>query len=123
MEHNALSIRPFIGAADFKVSRDFYRDLGFRETVLTPKMSLFQSGDYGFYLQDAFNQDWIENSMVFLEVKDVQQFWDALSELDLPAKYKNVRITPIRVDHWGRECFVHDPSGILWHFGEFFNKP
>jgi len=21
---------------------------------------------------------------------------------------------------WGKECFVHDPSGILWHIGEFF---
>lgn len=28
----------------------------------------------------------------------------------------------VGVEHWGRECFVHDPSGILWHFGEFLNK-
>jgi hypothetical protein len=59
---------------------------------------------------------------VFLEVEDVQRFWDALLKLDLSAKYKNVRLTPIRVEHWGRECFVHDPSGILWHFGEFFTN-
>nr|WP_295924043.1 VOC family protein [uncultured Dyadobacter sp.] len=122
MEHNALSIRPFIGAVDFDTSRNFYRDLGFQETVLTPQMSLFKSGDYGFYLQNAFNRDWIDNTMVFLEVEDVQTFWDALATLDLVAKYKNVRLTPIRVEHWGRECFVHDPSGILWHFGEFFSK-
>lgn len=122
MEHNALSIRPFIGAADFEISRNFYRDLGFKETVLTPQMSLFKSGEYGFYLQNAFIRDWVDNTMVFLEVRDVQAFWDALSTLDLEAKYKNVRLTPIRVEHWGRLCFVHDPSGILWHFGEFFNK-
>jgi len=28
-------------------------------------------------------------------------------------------LTPVRNDYWGRECFMHDPSGILWHFGEF----
>ena len=58
MEHQALSIRPFIGAADFEVSRAFYRDLGFQEVELTPAMSLFKTGNYGFYLQNAFNRDW-----------------------------------------------------------------
>lgn len=122
MEHKALSIRPFIGAANFEISRAFYRDLGFDEVVLTPAMSLFKTGNYGFYLQNAFNRDWIDNTMVFLEVEDVHHFWDKLVKLNLPAKYENVRLTPIRTDHWGSECFVHDPSGILWHFGEFFKK-
>ncbi len=122
MEHQALSIRPFIGAADFEISCAFYRDLGFQEAKLSPAMSLFKSGDYGFYLQNAFVKDWVDNTMVFLEVADVQRFWDELVALDLPSKYKNVRLTPIRTDYWGRECFVHDPSGILWHFGEFFKK-
>ena len=31
MEHKAKSIRPFIGAKDFELSRQFYRDLGFTE--------------------------------------------------------------------------------------------
>ena len=26
---------------------------------------------------------------------------------------------PIRQEVWGKEGFVHDPSGILWHIGEF----
>ena len=41
--------------------------------------------------------------------------------LDLPSKYNSVRLTPIREYDWGKECFLHDPSGILWHIGEFFN--
>lgn len=76
MEHQALSIRPFIGAADFEISSAFYRDLGFQEVKLSPEMSLFKSGDYGFYLQNAFVKDWVDNTMVFLEVADVQRFWD-----------------------------------------------
>ena len=122
MKNKALSIRPFIGSADFEVSRSFYRDLGFQEVVLSPKMSLFKTGDLGFYLQDADVKDWLDNTMIFLEVDDVQQFWDELVTLGLPEKYMNVRLTPIRVEDWGRECFVHDPAGILWHFGEFFGK-
>jgi catechol 2,3-dioxygenase-like lactoylglutathione lyase family enzyme len=119
MEHKARSIRPFIGAKDFELSRSFYRDLGFSESVLSPDMSYFSTEGAGFYLQDAYVQDWIDNSMVFLEVDDVARHWEQLLALDLPAKYPGVRLIPIRVDHWGRECFLHDPSGILWHFGEF----
>lgn len=119
MNHTSISIRPFIGAKDFELSRRFYRDLGFEEKVLFHNMSLFKTGDLGFYLQDAYVQDWIDNTMVFLEVADVDQYWNELTALDLTTKYDNVKLTPIKKYDWGRECFLHDPSGILWHFGEF----
>jgi hypothetical protein len=119
MKHRALSIRPFIGAKDYKLSRSFYRDLGFEERILSKNMCLFKTESLGFYLQDGYVKDWIDNTMVFLEVDDVNRCWNELVALDLPAKYKAVKLTPIRDYDWGRECFLHDPSGILWHFGEF----
>ncbi|HTD98142.1 MAG TPA: hypothetical protein VK668_02605 [Mucilaginibacter sp.] len=119
MEHKAVSIRPFIGAENFEVSRSFYRDLGFEEVILFPSMSLFKTGALGFYLQDAYVKDWIDNTMIFLEVDDVSRCYNELVALNLPAKYKGAKLTPVRNEVWGRECFLHDPSGILWHFGEF----
>ena len=65
MEHKAKSIRPFIGARNFEVSRNFYRDLGFEESVLSHNMSYFRTDRLGFYLQDAYVKDWIDNSMIF----------------------------------------------------------
>jgi hypothetical protein len=120
MEHNAISIRPFIGARDFELSRSFYRDLGFEEKILFPNMSYFKTGEFGFYLQDAYVKDWVDNSMIFLEVKDVESYWEALVALNLTSKYKDIKLTPVRVFDWGKECYIHDPSGILWHIGEFF---
>ncbi len=122
MNHKAKSIRPFIGAKNFELSRSFYRDLGFEERIIFPNMSLFSTGNFGFYLQDAYVKDWVDNTMVFLEVEDVENFWKELVALDLTSRYKGVRLVPIRVSDWGKECYLHDPSGILWHFGEFFNK-
>jgi catechol 2,3-dioxygenase-like lactoylglutathione lyase family enzyme len=119
MEHKAISIRPFIGAKNFELSRNFYRDLGFEETVLSPDMSVFKTGTLAFYLQDAYVKDWIDNTMVFMEVDDAGRYWNELSALNLTAKYENAKLTSIRTYDWGRECFLHDPSGILWHFGEF----
>jgi hypothetical protein len=122
MHHHIKSIRPFIGAKDFQLSRSFYADLGFEESKIDKSMSYFKSGNFGFYLQDADVQDWIDNTMIFLEVDDVSRYWNELLALDLPSKYQQVRLTPIRNYDWGKECFLHDPSGILWHFGEFLHK-
>jgi catechol 2,3-dioxygenase-like lactoylglutathione lyase family enzyme len=123
MKHTARSIRAFIGAENFEESRQFYRDLGFEETVLFKNMSLFKVSDnLGFYLQDAYVKDWIDNSMIFLEVDDVDRYWNELQSLGLDKKYKKVRLTSIKKYDWGRECFMHDPSGVLWHFGEFIKR-
>lgn len=122
MQHNPISIRPFIGAKDFDVSRQFYTDLGFGEHIISPDMSYFKTSktvEMGFYLQDAYVRDWINNTMLFLEIDDVERFWDELVALALDKKYKGVRLTPIKYLDWGCECFLHDPSGILWHFGKF----
>ncbi|NVO86174.1 VOC family protein [Hymenobacter terrestris] len=121
MPSHALSIRPFIGARDFAVSRRFYRAFGFTETVLSPTMSLFSRQGASFYLQDAYVPDWVDNTMLFLEVADVAQYWAELAALDLPGRFEGVRLVPIRQEAWGKEGFVHDPSGILWHIGEFSN--
>lgn len=119
MNHNTKSIRPFIGAKDFEISRRFYRDLDFEETTLGEHMSVFKTGNLAFYLQNAYVKDWIDNTMIFVEVGDVEEYYNKLLALNLPAKYENVRLTPIRHEDWGSECFLHDPSGILWHFGAF----
>ena len=119
MNHNAISIRAFIGAKNFEVSRRFYSALGFEEKVLDHKMSLFKTGALGFYLQDAYVEDWINNTMIFLEVDDVDRYFTELQALNLANQFEGVKLTPIRSYDWGKECFLHDPSGILWHFGQF----
>lgn len=119
MKQKAISIRPFIGAKDFDESRRFYNEIGFRETVLSPVLSLFKWQELGFYLQKAYVKDWVDNTMIFFEVEDVSLIWKELVSLDLHDKYNGVKLVPIREESWGRECFLHDPSGVLLHFGAF----
>jgi hypothetical protein len=59
MNHKAVSIRPFIGAKNFEISRSFYQDLGFQEAILGNNFSYFHTESIGFYLQDAYVKDWI----------------------------------------------------------------
>lgn len=119
MQHHAKSIRPFIGSRDFEKSRNFYRDLGFEESEIDGNMSYFHSGTVGFYLQNYYAREWIENLVVFLEVDDVRRHREELTTLNIREKYAGVRISEIHHQPWGSEYFVHDPSGVLWHFGQF----
>ncbi|RYY67803.1 MAG: glyoxalase [Chitinophagaceae bacterium] len=119
MKTTFLSIRPFIGAKNFAESRSFYRHLGFDEIVLAPNFSNFNKQGFTFYLQDAYVEDWVNNTMVFMEVENVEECWEEMLGLDLVEKYPTAKLTPISHLDWGSECFLHDPSGILWHFGQF----
>jgi hypothetical protein len=121
MNQQIKSVRPFIGAKNFTVSREFYKDLGFEENILQPNLSVFKKENFAFYLQDYYAKEWIDNTMIFVEVENTDDFWKELSSLNLQEKYSDVKLVPVRIMDWGKECFLHDPSGILWHFGEFFN--
>ena len=120
MPYKATSIRTFIGAKNYTLSRQFYQELGFEEIVLSKDMCLFKVNEQlQFYLQDYYVKKWIENSMVFLEVDDIEVCWQELQAKALPNKYKGVKLSEIKTLDWGRECFLHDPAGVLWHFGQF----
>ncbi|GMQ26277.1 glyoxalase [Algoriphagus sp. oki45] len=119
MKLEGKSIRTFIGSKDFELSRKFYVELGFKEIILSEKMSYFYANQLGFYLQDYFLKDWVENSMVFLEVKDLEATLKEIENLNLPNKYAGVKLSKIHENEWGDEFFLHDPAGILWHFGRF----
>ena len=120
MDYQVKSIRTFIGAKDYQESRNFYKELGYEEVVLFHNMCLFRVNEnLAFYLQDYYVKNWIDNSMVFLEVDDVEKCHDDVKNRGLHKKYDKVRLSEIKTLEWGREFFLHDPCGVLWHFGEF----
>ena len=49
-------------------------------------MSYFDTFGFGFYLQNAYIKDWIDNTMIFMEVENVKQFWNELILLNLTSK-------------------------------------
>lgn len=120
MNHPAKSIRPFIGAKNYQESIRFYTILGFEINSLGSQMSVVNvNGELSFYLQNAYVKDWVDNTMIFLEIEDLQHHWEAVKILGLPEKFPGVRISEIQEKDWGAEFFLHDPSGVLWHFGVF----
>lgn len=124
MKYNPLSISTFLGAKDFEKSRRFYSELSYKEIKINPKMSYFRIKDsLGFYLQDYYVKDWVANSMMFLEVDDIDFCHNELLIKDLPSRYEHVKITEIKTEPWAKVFNLFDPSGILWQIASFANKP
>ncbi|WP_339870032.1 glyoxalase [uncultured Algoriphagus sp.] len=121
MIHPAKSIRTFLGSKNYKESIRFYQVLGFEVKPLDPKMSLVRVNDsLAFYLQDYYLKSWCENSMIFLEIEsDLESYWEAVKVLGLPDKFPGTKLSTIKHNDWGNEFFLHDPAGVLWHFGIF----
>jgi len=119
MKPTITSLRPFLGAQNFEQSQAFYKELGFEETVIDQTMSVFKIDAFAFYLQRAYVKDWVDNTMLFLEVSDPESVLQEVLKKDLPSRYPKVRVSKMVYTDWGMEFFVHDPSGILWHIGSF----
>ncbi|OKS85077.1 hypothetical protein RG47T_0516 [Mucilaginibacter polytrichastri] len=119
MDLEIISLRTFIGSKDFSISKSFYTDLGFQEITLSASLSLFRRNEFSFYLKDAYVEDWLNNTMLFIEVKDVAECFEWLTSLQLHKNYPGVKLIPIKKNDWGDECFVLDPAGALLHFGQF----
>lgn len=120
MDYKPKTIRAFLGTKNYQESRNFYKALGFQELVVGEDMCLFRVNEQlSFYLQDYYVKDWVANSMLLLEVEDIEQCQKDLLDRNLQNRFKKVRFTEIKDFDYGRELFMHDPSGILWHFCQF----
>ena len=83
-------------------------------------MSYFKVGEQlGFYLQDYYVKDWVDNSMIFLEVADIEESHRSIAAKQLTDQFNSVKLSNIQHLEWGKEFFLHDPSGVLWHIGCF----
>lgn len=112
------TIRPFVPAKDFDLSKRFYEALGFTK-VLDSEVAIFRMGSSSFILQNYFQKDWAENFMMQLMVDDLDAWWTHIVSLDLPGKFGVPEPKAPAIQPWGlRITYVVDPSGVLWHIAE-----
>ena len=107
--------RPFLPARDFARSKAFYERLGFAKDH-DGEVAIFAIGTSGFILQNYYQKDWAENSMMSLMVEDLDAWWAHIQSLDLPGAFGSPPPKPPAIQPWGlRVAYLIDPSGVLWH--------
>ena len=123
MNFKPKSIRTFIGSKNFKESRSFYHELGFKEIEINPQMSHFYMIDsIGFYLQNHYVKEWVENSMVFLEVENLSEIHQDFQGKQLDEKFPSIKLSDIKHEDWADTFHLIDPAGVLWHIAEMKNR-
>jgi uncharacterized glyoxalase superfamily protein PhnB len=114
-----VALRPFVPAKDFQTSKQFYIDLGFEVIPLGDTIAHVGIGNFAFLLHDYFVQDWADNFVMHMMVTNLDQWWAAISRLDLESRYEVRAPRSPKVEPWGlRVAYLFDPAGVLWHFAE-----
>lgn len=102
--------------ADYELAIAFYRDLGFETQWRSEDLAVMRNGGCRFYLQRILNEELQRNFMMFLEVDDLDAWWQRIEIAALVARYPGVAARPPELYPWGkREIHLIDPAGVLWH--------
>lgn len=116
MKYN--SIEAFVpSGADFQKSRQLFIELGFNIAWEADDYVGFENNDCRFILQKYDEKSFAENFMLSVKVNDLDEFWQQISEKNLPEKF-GVKLNPPKNFPWGREVNMIDIAGVCWHFAE-----
>ena len=111
-------IKAFVPAKDFDLSKEFYRDLGFKKASEGGGVAYFHFEHVSFLLQDFCAESLAENFMMHILVEDVDAWWNHVQGSGVAKKY-GVKLTAIEAQPWRmRDFCLFDPSGVLWRIGQ-----
>ena len=115
-----LALRPFLPAKDLPKSVAFYEALGFRVSHRDDTIAIMKRDSFSFILQNYYVQEWAENTMLQMMVRDVEPWWAATVDAEkLVAEFGVREPRPPEMQKWGLIVgFLFDPSGVLWHVAE-----
>jgi len=114
---NVSDIRPFIPARDFALSKRFYAALGWHTEEVGPGLAVVQAGEaQAFYLQDYYQEDFAENTMLHVSVDDAQAWHAHVAAILHGGEFADARVqAPARQPYGASVVFLHDPCGVLLH--------
>ena len=112
------SLRPFLPAKDFQVSKRFYQQLGFKidSEFRDGGGAILRFGSSTFILQNFYVKELAENYMMQIIVRDIDAWWKHIQAAKLDEKFGVQAPRPPVMQPWGiLVSYVVDPSGVLWH--------
>ena len=67
-------IMPFIGSLNYQISREFYSEIGFKVDGGNDHCRVHINDQLSFWLQNYSNKEWLNNSMMFLDLPNFGAF-------------------------------------------------
>ena len=116
----STDVKIFVPAKDFKVSLDFYVQLGWKLNWNHNKgLAELELANCRFLLQDFYIKEWAHNFMMYINVSDSQEWYTHIDEvIRSDQRFKECRVNPPKDEGHGIVTYVWDPSGVLLHFSQ-----
>lgn len=115
----ASDIKPFIGSRNFEESRDFYVALGWKINFDAGNLAELELGKCRFFLQDYYQREWCENSMLHITVENAEAWFRHATAVLGARSYGAARVkAPEMQDYGALVTHVWDPVGVLLHFAQ-----
>lgn len=113
-------LKTFVGTRDYAKSRAFYAALGCTVNFDDGSLAELQLGDHRFYLQNYYQKDWCENSMLFVAVASAADWHDHVAQVIASGDFEGTRVAPPKQEDYGAlVTYVWDPAGVLLHLAEW----
>lgn len=110
-----LGLCPFLPAHDFLLSQQFYKELGGEVQYEDSDIAVFILGQATFILQNRYEREWAENTVLQLWVEDIQGWYAHVSKLGLAGYYSVRAPTQPKRQPWGAMVsYLFDPAGVVW---------
>lgn len=115
-------MRVFLPAKNYEISKKFYTALGWTITWEDDNLAVCELDGHTFYLQNYYNKDWANNTMLFFAVADTGAWFEHISAVLAEHSFPNTRVRPPKDEDYGaRVTHVWDPSGVLLHFAQWMD--
>ena len=121
----ASDMKVFVPAKNFRQSLEFYEAMGWNINWWADDDSLaeLELADCRFYLQNYYNEDWVNNFMMHITVDDAQTWYEHASKVIDNGGYEYARLSEPKEQSYGAlVTFVWDPSGVLLHFAQYHDS-
>ena len=111
--------RIFLPTKDFARSIDFYARMGWQTRFRDDAIALMELGASRIFLQEYYQKEWADNTMVHLVVDDAKGWHDVAERVKQEGGFDDVKIRPPQHEDYGA-LVVHviDPAGVLLHFAQ-----
>ncbi len=109
----ALALKPWLPAIHMGRSGRFYLDLGFACRWSTPEKAEYACGDVAFILHHDYMAVVAENTVMRLEVDDVETWWRHAHDQRLNDVY-DVKLGRVTWQDGEGMFTLTDPAGVLW---------
>ncbi len=116
MSLRITSLKPFVPAKDFELSRRFYAALGFTLSEGWGGTTDCTLDGHAFRLQNYFVQDWADNFMFAIGVESVEAWYRRAQEMLESNTFPGMRVSPPAPVDGAMVLNVVDPAGVLLIF-------